>query len=149
MSANQWGVDAKTSSFVKRFAPLHLKAYQDEFGKWCIGYGHTGADINAESTITEQAADELLIKDLTASGNGVNAVTTAKINKHQFDALVSFVHNLGIETLQQSTLIRLINLGKFDSAANEFPRFTKAGGRESPSLLKRRYAERELFLTPF
>ena len=78
----------------------------------------------------------------------VNALVTVKINQNQFDALISFSYNLGLGSLQQSTLLRLLNAGNFQAAADQFPRWDRAGGKEGAGLLARRNAERALFLTP-
>jgi lysozyme len=130
------------------FEGLRLTAYQDMVGVWTIGYGHTGPDVKAGLTITQQQAEQLLINDLARFNNGVNALVTVKINQNQFDALISFSYNLGLGSLQQSTLLRLLNAGNFQAAADQFPRWDRAGGKEVAGLLARRNAERALFLTP-
>lgn len=109
---------------------------------------HTGPDVKAGLTITQQQAEQLLINDLARFNNGVNALVTVKINQNQFDALISFSYNLGLGSLQQSTLLRLLNAGNFQAAADQFPRWDRAGGKEVAGLLARRNAERALFLTP-
>ena len=142
-STSQRGID-----LIKLFEGLRLTAYQDMVGVWTIGYGHTGPDVKAGLTITQQQAEQLLINDLARFNNGVNALVTVKINQNQFDALISFSYNLGLGSLQQSTLLRLLNAGNFQAAADQFPRWDRAGGKEVAGLLARRNAERALFLTP-
>ena len=75
-------------------------------------------------------------------------MVTKEINDNQFSALVSFCYNVGPGNLKSSTLLRHVNNGKFPEAANEFLKWTKAQGKELPGLVKRREAERRLFLTP-
>ena len=85
---------------------------------------------------------------LEAAASAVRAAARVKLNQNQFDALVSFSYNLGLGSLQNSTLLRLLNAGNFQAAADQFPRWDRAGGKEVAGLLARRNAERALFLTP-
>ena len=142
-TTGQRGID-----LIKQFEGLRLTAYQDMVGVWTIGYGHTGRDVKAGMTITQQQAEQLLINDLAQFERGVNDLVTVQINQNQFDALVSFSYNLGVGALQKSTLLRLLNAGSYQPAADEFPRWNRAGGNVVAGLTRRRYAERQLFLTP-
>lgn len=135
-------------SLICQFEGLRLTAYRDMVGVWTIGYGHTGPDVKPGLTITQQQADQLLINDLARFERGVNALVTVKLNQNQFDALVSFAYNLGLGALQNSTLLHLLNDGNYQAAADQFPRWNRAGGNVVAGLARRRYAERELFLTP-
>lgn len=135
-------------SLIRQFEGLRLAAYQDMVGVWTIGYGHTGPDVTPGLAITQQRAEQLLINDLVQFECGVNDLVTVQINQNQFDALVSFAYNLGVGALQKSTLLRLLNAGSYKPAADEFPRWNRAGGNVVAGLTRRRYAERQLFLTP-
>lgn len=135
-------------SLICQFEGLRLTAYRDMVGVWTIGYGHTGPDVKPGLMITQQQADQLLINDLVRFERGVNVLVTVKLNQNQFDALVSFAYNLGLGALQNSTLLRLLNDGNYQAAADQFPRWNRAGGNVVAGLARRRYAERELFLTP-
>ena len=148
MSVNQLSCSPRGRALIEKFEGLRLTAYQDMVGVWTIGYGHTGPDVKAGLTITQQQAEQLLINDPARFTHGVTALVTVKINQKQFDALVSFAYNLGLGSLQQSTLLRLLNAGNFQAAADQFPRWDRAGGKEVAGLLARRNAERALFLTP-
>ena len=139
----QRGID-----LIKQFEGLRLAAYQDMVGVWTIGYGHTGPDVKPGLVITQQQAEQLLINDLAQFERRVNDLVTVQINQNQFDALVSFSYNLGVGALQKSTLLRLLNAGSYQPAADEFPRWNRAGGNVVAGLTRRRYAERQLFLTP-
>ena len=66
----------------------------------------------------------------------------------QYDAMISFTFNLGPGNLRSSTLLKKLNAGDRAGAADEFLKWTKAGGKTLPGLVKRREAERALFLTP-
>jgi lysozyme len=146
MSA-QMQVSPRGRALIEKFEGLRLTAYQDMVGVWTIGYGHTGRDVKAGMTITQQQAEQLLINDLAQFERGVNDLVTVQINQNQFDALVSFSYNLGVGALQKSTLLRLLNAGSYQPAADEFPRWNRAGGNVVAGLARRRYAERQLFLT--
>ncbi|MNH36694.1 Lysozyme RrrD [compost metagenome] len=76
----------------------------------------------------------------------VERLITSPLNQNQWDALVSFTYNLGAANLESSTLRRLLNAGNYASAAEQFPRWNKAGGKVLAGLVRRRAAERDLFL---
>ena len=98
--------------------------------------------------ITEEEGLELLMLDIAKFERGVNRLIDAPLNQNQFDALTSFAFNLGNGSLQASTLRKKVNREDYEGAADEFPRWVFAGGRKLNGLVKRRYAERALFLTP-
>jgi lysozyme len=134
-------------AMIASFEGLRLTAYQDIVGVWTIGYGHTGPDVKPGLAITRQQADQLLVNDLARFERGVNALVTVRLNQNQFDALVSFSYNLGLSSLQGSTLLRLLNAGNFQAAADQFPRWNRAGGKEVAGLTRRRAEERKLFMS--
>ncbi|WP_286882069.1 lysozyme [Pantoea sp. UBA5037] len=133
-------------NLVKRFEGLELKAYRDSVGILTIGYGHTHA-VKAGDIITGEQADAFLREDLQVAELTVNTNVKAKLTQGQFDALVSFVFNLGSGNFVKSTLIRKLNAGDYAGAADEFGKWVNAGGKKLPGLVKRRAAEREVFLT--
>ncbi|MFB0823846.1 lysozyme [Chromobacterium violaceum] len=135
-------------SLIKQFEGVRLAAYQDMVGVWTIGYGHTGPDVKAGMTITQQQADQLLAADLEKFETGVRKAVIVPLNANQFSALVSFSYNLGLGNLRSSTLLRLLNKGDYNGAAAQFPRWNRAGGQAVPGLTRRRKAEQALFLTP-
>ncbi|MEL6398144.1 MAG: lysozyme [Cyanobacteria bacterium P01_A01_bin.70] len=138
-------------TLVKHFEGRELQAYQDSVGVWTIGYGHTSAagppTVYAGQTISEAEAESILQKDLELFENGVRDLVTVPINGDQFSALVSFSFNLGLGALGGSTLLRKLNSGDYQGAANEFPRWVNAGGQPLPGLVRRRDAEQALFLS--
>ena len=85
-------------------------------------------------------------RDLSIAERGVLKQTKVPLTDNQFDALCSFVFNLGSGAFQSSTLRRRLNRGDYEGAANEFPRWVFAGGRKLKGLIKRRSDERLLFL---
>jgi lysozyme len=98
-------------------------------------------------TVTQAQADAWLEYDLARSAQIVNSLVHVHLNQNQFDALVDFVFNVGAGNFRSSTLLRLLNAGNFAAAADQFSRWTQAAGKTMPGLVKRRAAERALFLS--
>lgn len=140
-------------ALIKRFEGLRLSAYLCPAGVWTIGYGHTRG-VKQGDTCTVEQAEAWLLEDAAEAIAAVNRLTKVPLTQNQFDALVSFTFNLGAdededtkaEGLGDSTLLRLLNAGDYDSAAGQFEKWVRAGGRVVPGLVRRREAERELFL---
>ena len=136
---------------IKRFEGLELKAYPDSVGVLTIGYGWTqpvdGKKIVRGMVIDQATADRLLKCGVVQYEQGVNQLVKVKITQGQFDALVSFAYNLGLRSLSTSTLLQKLNAGDKQGAANEFGKWVNAGGVRLNGLVRRRAAERELFLS--
>ncbi|WP_157796254.1 LysM peptidoglycan-binding domain-containing protein [Bacillus xiapuensis] len=148
MKTSQRGVN-----LIKEFEGLRLTAYYDSVGVLTIGYGHTNNTASADKypvypgqTITASKAEEILKADLITYENAVNSYVTYPINQNQFDALVSFSFNLGTGALRTSTLLAKLNAGDVQGAADEFDRWVYAGGQILAGLVRRRAAEKALFL---
>ncbi len=144
-------ISNKGISLIKEFEGCRLKAYQDSAGVWTIGYGWTqpvdGRKIGPGMVIDQATAERLLKCGLVQYEQGVNQLVKVIINQGQFDALVSFAYNLGLRSLSTSTLLRKLNSGDKQGAADEFGKWVNAGGVRLNGLVKRRSAERELFLS--
>ncbi|MDE1714209.1 lysozyme (plasmid) [Chromobacterium amazonense] len=132
---------------IKSFENLRLNAYQDMVGVWTIGYGHTGPEVKPGQSLTQAQADQLLADDLDHFETGVSRLVTAPLNANQFSALVSFSYNLGLGSLQRSTLLELLNKSNYAGAAAQFPDWDHSGGKVVAGLLRRRLAEQTLFQT--
>lgn len=141
-------------ALIKNFEGLLLEAYQDVVGVWTIGYGHTH-NVKPGQRITEQQAEQLLKEDLRLFEKGVNrlvAELNIELTQCQFDALISFAFNLGLGNLRKSTLCKKLYLMKQHdqksilAVADEFLKWNKAGGKVLNGLVRRRQAERNLFL---
>jgi len=128
---------------IKRFEGLYLKAYVCPAGVLTIGYGHTRG-VKPGEEINELQAEIYLREDVEACEIQLNCLTLP-INQHQFDALCSFIFNLGIGNLRSSTLLKKLNKGDFEGAAAEFDKWVFSGGKKLAGLVKRRTAERKLF----
>ena len=144
-------ISDKGISLIKQFEGLRLTAYQDSVGVWTIGYGWTqpvdGKPIRPGMTIKEENAERLLRTGLVGYESDVSKLVKVKLTQGQFDALVSFAYNLGARALSTSTLLQKLNACDYAGAADEFPRWNKAGGKALPGLNRRREAERTLFLS--
>lgn len=140
MIASQKAID-----LIKRFEGLELKAYVCPGGKWTVGYGHT-KDVEPNSEIIEDLADCYLKNDAKEVEDTVNYYTDGiELNQNQFDALVSFVFNVGGGNFERSTMLRYLSIGAFEEAGDEFKRWKYAGKKELAGLVRRRKAETELF----
>lgn len=131
---------------IKAFEGLRLRAYRDAVGIWTIGYGTTSG-VRSGMVITEAEAERLLRRDVEKFERAVISAVNVSINDNQFSALVCFSYNVGAGALRESTLLRLLNRGDYNGAANQFPRWNRAGGRVLAGLTRRRNAERALFLS--
>ena len=140
-------------SLIRTFEGLSTKAYKCPAGVWTIGYGHTG-DVEPGDIITEKQAEEILRNDLKKYEKAVSEYTAGcKLNQSQFDALVCFSYNVGINVFRRSTLLSKIRMCDINGAADEFLKWNKStspdtGAKiELKGLTLRRQAERRLFLS--
>ena len=135
----------KGVNLIKSFEGCYKKAYWDKWGKvWTIGYGHTGKDVYNGLKITDEQAESLLKQDLKRFENYVNNhnYVPQKLNQNQFDALVSFSFNLG-----QGNLKKLCANRNLSQIADEILEYNKSKGKVLRGLVRRRQAERNLFLS--
>jgi len=140
-TTSQAGID-----LIKEFEGCVLTAYKCPAGAWTIGYGHTSGVYEGQ-TITQAQAEAYLKTDLVTYENAVNSYVTVTLNQNQFDALVSFAYNCGTGALKTSTLLTLLNNGDYTGAANQLDLWNKSGGEVLAGLVRRRAAEKALFLT--
>lgn len=134
---------------IKRREGLELKAYPDPGtggAPWTIGYGHTGRDVKPGMEIDENTAEALLVGDLASREKAVGRLVSVDLTQGQFDALVSLVYNIGERNFATSTLLRKLNAGDYEGAADEFLRWNRAAGRVMKGLALRREDERAQFL---
>lgn len=128
------------------FEGCKLTAYDDGRGVWTIGYGHTKG-VHQGMTITQTQAEQLLREDLEKFESYVADAVKVQLNDNQFSALVCFCFNVGPgpEGFGGSTLLKLLNKGDYQGAANQFPRWNKVNGAPWLGLTRRRLAEQALF----
>ena len=140
-------ISNKGIALIKEYEGCKLKAYVCPAKVLTIGWGSTGSHVKSGETITQAEADALLMKDLVRFENGVEKLVTVPMTQGMYDALVSFSFNLGLGNLKSSTLLKKVNAGDKAGAANEFKKWVKAGGVTLAGLVRRREAERKLFLS--
>jgi|TARA_B100000035_G_C20572006_1_gene367222 lysozyme len=136
---------AEGLSLIKKFEGCELYAYQCSAGVWTIGYGHT-KDVEPGMQITKEDAEEMLVEELHEYESYINDFVTAPLSQNQFDALVSWVYNLGPANLKSSTMLKVLNAGNYDEVPAQMKRWNKAGGKRLEGLIRRREAESLLFL---
>ncbi|MGU9775730.1 lysozyme [Salmonella enterica] len=144
----------KGIALIKQFEGCSLTAYPDPGtggAPWTIGYGWThpvdGKPVKPGMKIDQDTADRLLKTGLVSYENDVLKLAKVKLTQGQFDALVSFTYNVGSRSLSTSILLKKLNGGDVNGAADEFPRWNKAGGKVMSGLTRRREAERAMFLS--
>lgn len=138
--------NASGLQLVKSFEGLRLNAYRDPVGIWTIGYGTTRG-VKPGMVVTPEQAESLLQGDLTRFEQAISEAVEVPLTENQFSALVSFTYNVGASALRSSTLLKRLNQGNYAAAADQFPRWNRAGGRVLAGLTRRRNAERALFLS--
>ena len=131
---------------IRKFEGLRLEAYRCPAGIWTIGYGHTGG-VQGGETITEERAEELLREDLKNIQKRLAPRLRVEVDAGQCAALLSLAFNVGVGAVAGSKLLRRLNEGLPEAAADEFLDWTRAGGKELPGLVVRRRAERAMFLS--
>jgi len=131
---------------IKEFEGLRLKAYLCSAKVWTIGYGHTKG-VKQGDTCTQAEADAFLVEDVKWVLTAVERCVQVPLTPGQRAAINSFVFNCGATALRTSTLLRKLNAEDYKGAADEFPRWNKAGGKVIKGLVRRRTAERKVFLS--
>ena len=131
-------------SLIKNYEGCELKAYQDSVGVWTIGYGHI-KDVKEGDQINQDEAEHLLKEEMPEYEGYIADMVKVPLKQNQFDALCSWVFNLGPKNLSESTLLRVLNEQKYDEVPEQIKRWNKAGGVILGGLVKRREAEANLF----
>lgn len=116
------------------------KAYLDPVGIPTIGYGETKG-VKMGDTITQRKALERLKLSANEHGQGMARCIRVPLSQGEYDAYLSFTYNVGVGAFCRSTLNKKLNSGDYQGACKELLRWTKAGGKELPGLVKRRQEE--------
>jgi lysozyme len=150
---SEWStaLDAATE-LAKRFEGCHLSAYFDPVGFPTQGWGRLlsrekWADLSRWPPIDQATADAWLQEDMTKHALTAQRMCNVPLSPFELAALSDFAFNLGPGNLQISTLRRRVNEGDKEGAAEEFGKWIFAGGIKLRGLVRRRAAERDLFLT--
>lgn len=140
-------INSRGISLIKDFEGCRLKAYRDIVGKLTIGYGHV-LGVRGGQEITQEEAETMLREDLRVRELRLEDDLTMSLSSNQYSAIVSLVFNIGLANFRASTLLARLKEGRYQEAADEFLHWKYAGKAVSSGLIRRREAERELFLTP-
>ena len=135
----------KAAQFIARWEGCKLSAYRDVAGIPTIGYGRT-TDVKMGDVCTQEQADAWLAEEVETFRRGVRGAVLVPLNDNQLAACTSLAYNIGLAAFRGSTLLRKLNDGDYQGAADQFPVWNKAGGRVVQGLVNRRSAERDLFL---
>ena len=146
MSVSNKGVD-----LICEFEGKRLAAYDDGVGVWTIGFGTikypNGVRVKKGDTCTLEQAKEYMRHDLIEFEYTVNSSVKVPLNQNQFDALVSLAYNIGSSAFKSSTLVKKLNTGDYQGAADQFNVWVNAGGKRMQGLVNRRDKEKLLFLS--
>jgi lysozyme len=157
-------VSLKAIGMIKHHEGVRQKPYRCPARLWTIGVGHVlypeqgklkiddrdGFPLRSEDNrkFTMDEVDAILAADLQRFERGVERFVSVALTQGEFDALVSFSFNVGLGTLQRSTLRAKLNRNDKDGAADELLKYCLAGGKILKGLQNRRIDERSMFLTP-
>lgn len=131
---------------IKRLEGFRASVYEDAGGKPTIGYGHLIKPDENFATITEEKAEELLMSDIELAEEAVRKYVKVTLTSAQFDALVSFVFNLGETNFRKSTLLKRLNQGRLYDVPEQILRWHRIGKKPIRGLVMRRAVEAMLFL---
>lgn len=139
---------------IKSFEGFRANAYPDPKSggePWTVGYGTTkfpsGRPVKKGDYVTPAQAEMYLREDVKKFASSVDALVTVPLKQCQYDALVSFVYNLGATNFRKSTLLKKLNAKDYKGAADEFLCWVSPGSSVEAGLRRRRTAERDLFLS--
>jgi lysozyme len=135
---------SKALELIKSFEGFRDTAYLCPAKKWTIGFGSTLGVLPGQ-TITREQAEQALAVDVALFEAALTKALKVQVTQSQFDALVCFAYNCG--GWRQSTLLRLVNAGRPAEAARQFDLWVHAGGKKLAGLVKRRAAEKALFVS--
>lgn len=141
MKISQHGID-----LIRGFEGLELSAYLDQGNVCTVGYGHTGPDVYLGRIVNEDEAEALLESDIAKAERALNSLLTVQLTQNEYDALVSFVFNVGVPKFQASTLLALLNKSDREGAAENILLWHHVHKEDNKGLMARRQQECDLFL---
>lgn len=133
-------------SFLQQHEGLVQLVYPDPVGIPTVCWGHMDPALKAGTRYSKARCEALLKMDTMSAHKALADLVKVPLSQNQYDALVSLVFNIGRDAFSRSTLLRKLNDGDYDGAAEEFPRWSYAGGRKIQGLLSRRIDEQALFI---
>ncbi|HGW3984063.1 TPA: lysozyme [Acinetobacter baumannii] len=144
-------ISSRGYALIKKLEGFRTDAYLDTGGVWTIGYGTIkypdGRAVKKGDKCTEEQASQWLINDCRWVDACLDRYVTVPITQNQFDALASFVYNVGETQFIKSTMLRLINANQGRAAAEQFDRWIFDAGHKIEGLVNRRKTEKQLFVS--
>ena len=143
----------KALALIEKWEGFRAEPYKCTAGVWTIGIGTTvypnGVKVGERDPEINIHQARLYLQDHLAKHvePQLSELVGDLVNRNQYDALVSFVYNVGMRAFKESTMLRCIKSGMLEAAAAEFPRWNKSGGKVTAGLIARRKDERSLFET--
>lgn len=136
------------------------KVYKDSAGLPTIGVGHlllkheiaadainiAGKLVRLRFGLTEAQISDLLAQDIVRFEDAINRNVKITLKQNQFDALVSFIFNVGVTSFVRSSLLKAINSGHIAAVPEQLRRWTMVNGKQVPGLVNRREKEIDLWL---
>jgi len=133
-------------NLIREFEGLRLQAYQCPSGIWTIGYGHT-TNVAPNTVISQLQANLLLQEDVAQCERTLNRYNLA-LTQNMYDALISFIFNVGAGNFHRSALLSKIKVNSYDSSiTDEFLKWIHSKGKPLAGLQRRRMAEMKLYFT--
>src|SRR5215472_3610940 len=129
---------AKGLAMLKRFEGFRSIPYRDPAGFWTVVWGHKFEGRPPLRFYSETACEDMLAADVAEAARTVTEAVTVPLSETQCDALTDFVFNLGSTAFEESTLLRLLNAGRYDAVPGQLRRWVHAGGRVLQGLVERR-----------
>lgn len=154
-------LSARGQEALKESEGLRLQVYTCPAGFQTIGWGHKltvsercsgkivlpGVVIRYAQGITEHQAQGILEWDILEAEQEVDDLVNVSLTQGQYDVLVDFVFNFGAQALGTSTLLDLLNQGRYDEVPDQLRRWVHADGKVVEGLVARRDREVEAWLT--
>ena len=137
-------ISEEGKSLIKKFEGCRLEPYYCSANVLTQGYGHTKTVVEGQNW-SQEHADHMLEMDLIEFENYVNDYVEVPLEQNMFDALVAWTFNLGPANLKSSTMLRVLNEGKYEEVPFQMQRWNKASGQVLEGLIRRRKAESLLF----
>ena len=117
-------------------------AYRDTKGIWTIGVGHTGPEVVEGLRWSPQQVDDALRADVSIAEQAIRKNVKVALTQNQYDALCSFIFNVGVGAFTRSTMLKLLNLGNYVGAASQFDRWVIP-----VEITSRRMSEKKQFMS--
>ncbi|WP_063803304.1 lysozyme [Burkholderia ubonensis] len=139
----------KAIDLAKQFEGCRLEAYPDPMYGWrraTVGYGATGPSIVQGTVWTQEQADADLQYRMNGIGAHLDTLVAIPVGDEQKAALCDLAYNIGLGAFENSTLLAMLNVGHIQGAADQFLVWNKSNGIVLEGLVKRRDAERALFI---